>query len=143
MWGISLGGQYASLAGALYPDLFDAVVISAAATDYERSYIGAFDASLDAARPLGANTQVALSAKFARWDVVAAIAPRPLVFEIALGDLSEGTIAFVERAEEIAIETRSPRPRVILFEGEHETNPEVTAPVIADILLRPGRPPKR
>ena len=87
---------------------------------------------------MGANTQVALSGKFARADVAAAIAPRPLIFEIALGDLSEGTIAFVERTESIARELRAPKPRVLLFEGQHETNPQATTAVIADALLRRG-----
>jgi hypothetical protein len=89
---------------------------------------------MDAAAPLPANTQVALSSYFARHDVAAAILPRLIVFEIGTADLTSGTEAFVRNAERLAEQQHAPAPRVIFFEGKHETDPEATLPLLREMI---------
>jgi hypothetical protein len=131
IWGISLGGQYAMLSSALFPDLFDVTVISGATTDYEAAYLTDFDAvGVDgtAGRRLGANTQVALSARVARHDVIASILPRPIVFEMSTADLAfaPSAVAVINYVVRLAMRRRALRPEVVLFEGEHGTSPRAT-----------------
>ncbi len=139
LWGISLGGQYAMFAGALFPDLFDAVVISGAAANYEQSYLDSFDkAPITTTQKLGNNAQVALSASFARPEIALAIFPRQLIFEVSTSDLrAKGAPDFIARAERLAIEQKALQPRVVLFEGGHETNPDATIPVLTHALRSP------
>ena len=144
LWGISLGGQYAMLTSALFPDTFDVTVISGAAADYEASYRKTFsDAGLDgnAAKTLGANRQVALSSRVARRDVVAAILPRRIVFELSTTDLSfaPGSAAFIDYVDRAARMQSAQPPEVVLFEGSHGTHPEATLRVLGRITgLRAG-----
>jgi hypothetical protein len=135
IWGISLGGQYAMLSSALHPRTFDVTVISGAAADYEASYRKAFEAvGLDgsAAKTLGANTQVNLSARVARRDVVASILPRRIVFEVSTTELdfSTGAVNFIDYVDRAARRTGAPRPAVVLFEGTHETHPRETLRIL-------------
>lgn len=139
VWGISLGGQYSMLASALHSELFDVTVISGASSDYEASYRAQFEeAGVDASagKRLGTNTQVALSARVARRDVIASILPRPLIFEISTTELkfAPGAVALVDYVDRAAVKRRAPRPRVVLFEGDHETHPEATLKVIAQVV---------
>lgn len=132
IWGISLGGQMSMLSAALDDGtLFDVAVISGAAANYEESYRRDFDAvGIDAAKKLGDNRQVALSAVVSRADLVASILPRPIVFEISTGDLRPSVVEFVNHVEEAALKLGAGAPKVVLFEGGHETNPQATLDVL-------------
>ena len=132
IWGISLGGQMSMLSAALDDGtLFQVTVISGAAADYEGAYRGDFDAAgVDAFNKLGDNRQVALSALVSRADLVASILPRPIVFEISTGDLRATVVTFVNHVEAAARRMDVASPRVVLFEGGHETNPPATLDVL-------------
>jgi dienelactone hydrolase len=141
IWGISLGGQYSMLASALFRDLFDVTIISGAAADYEDSYRASFDAvGLDgrAGMVLGANRQVALSARVSRRDVIASILPRPIVFEVSTAeiDFAPSTIGVIDYVDRVAVAKRAARPEVVLFRGVHETNPAETLKVLGTLLKR-------
>jgi len=143
VWGISLGGQFSMLAAALFRDLFDAAVISGAAGDYEESYRQTFNRTgVDGERRLPVNTQSLLSARVARRDVVASILPRPIVFEISTSDLNPGAMAMISYIEQAAARSGALPPRVLLFEGSHETYPRKTLRLLDEVMGIKGGVPK-
>jgi pimeloyl-ACP methyl ester carboxylesterase len=144
IWGISLGGQYSMLTAARFPELFDVVVISGAAADYEKSYAASFDlVGVNQIDVLGANTQVTLSALIRRPDVVASILPRQIIFEMSTNDLSQGAIDFVSYVMAAADARGTARPEVVLFQGEHETSPQATLVKINAAFLHVSAPRQR
>lgn len=139
IWGISLGGQYSMLTAARFPELFDAAVISGATVDYEQTYLDRFDlVGVNQVDILGANTQLVLSALVRRRDVVASILPKQLIFEISTSDLTQGGIDFVDYVTAAAKARGAYPPEVVLFEGQHETNPPATLAKLEAAFARAG-----
>jgi len=144
IWGISLGGQYSMLTAARFPELFDVVVISGATVDYEQNYTSAFDlVGVNQFDVLGANTQVALSAFIRRRDVATSILPKQIIFEMSTSDLSQGGIDFVGYVTAAANARGATPPEVVLFDGDHETNPPATLAKIDAAFLHAGVPRQR
>ncbi|HKO01477.1 MAG TPA: alpha/beta hydrolase-fold protein, partial [Thermoanaerobaculia bacterium] len=144
IWGISLGGQYSMLTAARFPELFDVVVISGATVDYEQNYTSAFDlVGVNQFDVLGANTQVALSAFIRRRDVATSILPKQIIFEMSTSDLSQGGIDFVGYVTAAANARGATPPEVVLFDGDHETNPPATLAKINAAFLHAGVPRQR